>query len=83
MARLDQVREGQVTSSGEVDGGPRQHHHPPDDLQGLRDLPQEEGKRLARHFRFPAPVVSLGAVAGKRLPDRLVFHAFHGDMTGG
>lgn len=44
MARLDQVREGQVVSTGEVDGGQRQRGHPPHDLPGLRDLPQEEGE---------------------------------------
>jgi hypothetical protein len=47
MARLDQVREGQVVSTGEVDGGQRQRDHSPHDLPGLRDLPQEEGEAEA------------------------------------
>ena len=47
MARLDHVREGQVVSSGEVDGWQRQRHHPPHDLPGRRDAPQEEGEAKA------------------------------------
>ena len=47
VARLDQVRQGQVVSAGQVDRRQRQLDHPPDDLPRLRDLPQEGGEAEA------------------------------------